>query len=523
MLFRIREKAAAAAALALVLVILPFSAVTARAAEKPEIAAQGAALYNATTGTFMFEKNADKKFYPASITKIMTALLVLENARPEEMVVFTDSATKNLESGAVSLALTTGDQVSVNDCLYGLLLKSANEVANGLAEHVAGSVPAFAEMMNSRAASLGATGTHFANPNGLTNSSHYTTPHDMALIAKACFENPDFLRYEIPTYHFPATINRPGGTTLTMGHKMLAPGGARYYPGILGGKTGYTSAAGNTLVTCVERDGVRLIAVIMKSASTHYDDTKKLLDYGFAEAEESGLTASVKNAAAAAGPSGAAVSPAASGTPAGTAAAETAAAGQQGPAAEQSQGAGTSAVVGPSAGTVHAETSAADETVLVTAPAAAEAPQGPGAAEQTAGTEAEQTSGPSAEGTAAAVQTAEGPSAAAAAAPAAAQGWHDGGSGWTFGKSDGTLARDERLVIGGFDYWFDENGIMITGWHRDRDGSWYYLRPSFGGMKKNAWIETDGEWYYVGPDGRMLTDTETPDGYRVNGEGRLVA
>lgn len=508
MALRIREKAAAAAALALVVLVLPFSAVTARAAEKPEIAAQGAALYNATTGTFLYEKNADKKFYPASITKIMTALLVLENSRPEEMVVFTDSATKNLESGAVSLDVTTGDQVSVNDCLYGLLLKSANEVANGLAEHVAGSVPAFADMMNQRAASLGATGTHFVNPNGLTNADHYTTPHDMALIAKACFENPDFIRYEIPTYHFPATINRPSGTTLTMGHKMLAPGGARYYAGILGGKTGYTRAAGNTLVTCVERDGVRLIAVIMKSASTHYDDTKKLLDYGFAEAEESGLTASVKNAAQA-GPAAGTVT-----------AAETTAAGPQGPSAEQQQASGTTAVVGPSAGIVHAETSAA-ETTAAAETSAAETNAAP---ETTAAPETVLVAAPSeaaaGPGSAGETTAAAGPSAAG---PAASQGWHDNGNGWTYGKSDGTLARDERLVIGGFDYWFDENGIMITGWHRDKDGSWYYLRPSFGGMKKNTWIETDGEWYYVGPDGRMLTDTETPDGYRVNGEGRLVA
>ena len=248
---------------------------------QPQIAAQGAALYNATTGQFLYTKNEDTQYYPASITKLMTALLVAENCDLNETVTFSATATTNLEAGAVSLNLTEGDQLTVEQCLYGLLLKSANEIGNALAEHVAGSNQAFAEMMNAKAASLGCTNTHFTNPHGLNDPNHYTTAHDMALIGQAALAN-DTVRKVASTlnYEFPAT-KKSGARTLTMGHKMLNPNDSRYYPGIIGGKTGYTSKAGNTLVTVVEQNGTRLVAVIMKSSSTHYTDTKALLDYGF--------------------------------------------------------------------------------------------------------------------------------------------------------------------------------------------------------------------------------------------------
>lgn len=272
---------------------------SAAALAQPVIEAQGAVLYDATHNRFLFEKNADTRYYPASITKLMTALLVAESCSLDDMVTFSQGAVTNLESGAVTLKVRAGDRFTVRDCLYGLLLKSANEVANGLAEHVSGSVSAFADRMNQKAAALGCTGTHFANPNGLNHAEHYTTARDMALIARAAFEN-QVVRQVASTvsYDFPATASVPTVRKLTMGHKMLNPAGAEYYAGIVGGKTGYTSLAGNTLVTCAERDGTRLIAVILKSRQTHYSDTKKLLDYGF-ELSKSG------QAGSGTGPSGA--------------------------------------------------------------------------------------------------------------------------------------------------------------------------------------------------------------------------
>lgn len=254
----------------------------AAAVTKPTVAAQSAILYDVTHDKVLFEKNADTKYYPASITKVLTALLVLEHAKLDETVTFSKTAVTNLESGAVTLSMQEGDKVSVKDCLYGLMLKSANEVANGLAEHVGGSISNFCDMMDAKAKELGCTNSNFENPNGLNNTNHLTTARDMAKIAAAAFENPEFCKIVSTTsYKFPAT-KAAGARTISMGHKMLYPNDSRYYEGILGGKTGYTSKAGNTLVTCVERDGVRFVAVVLKSQSTHYTDTKAMLDYGYA-------------------------------------------------------------------------------------------------------------------------------------------------------------------------------------------------------------------------------------------------
>ncbi len=249
---------------------------------KPTVAAEGAVLLNAATGEVLYGKNQDQQFYPASITKVMTALLVLEHCNLNDVVTFSESATTNLESGAVALGVSAGDQLTVEQCLYGLLLKSANEIGNGLAEHVSGSVSAFADLMNAKAKELGCKNTHFANPHGLNNENHKTTPYDMALILRAAVANDTFRKIDTTTsYEFPA-IKNAAAHTITMGHKMMYPTDSRYYEGIIGGKTGYTSKAGNTLVTAVERDGVRLIAVVMKASGTHYTDTKAMLDYGFA-------------------------------------------------------------------------------------------------------------------------------------------------------------------------------------------------------------------------------------------------
>lgn len=260
---------------------------------EPVVQAQGASLYNVTTGQFVFTKNADQTYYPASITKIMTALLVLEKCNLDDTVTFSETAVSNMEAGSVSLGITAGDKLTVRECLYALLLKSANEVANGLAEHTAGSISAFCTMMNERAKAIGCTNTNFENPNGLNNTNHYTTPHDMALIAAEAFKNENLCKIASTlSYKIPAT-KLAAERTVSMGHKMLYPSDARYYEGIVGGKTGYTSKAGNTLVTCAERDGVRLVAVILKSSQTHYQDTKALLDYGFNNADALGLKTGV--------------------------------------------------------------------------------------------------------------------------------------------------------------------------------------------------------------------------------------
>lgn len=251
------------------------------AVSEPTVVAEGAVLLDAASGKVLYGKNPDKQFYPASITKVMTALIVLERCNLNDTVAFSSTATTNLESGAVSLNITEGDKLTVEQCLYGLLLKSANEIGNGLAEHVAGSVSAFADLMNAKAKELGCRNTHFANPHGLNDSTHMTTPYDMALIMRAALQNATFRKIDTTTsYQFPAT-KKEAARTITMGHKMMYTTDSRYYEGIIGGKTGYTSKAGNTLVTGAERNGVRLIAVVMKAKGTQYTDTIAMLDYGF--------------------------------------------------------------------------------------------------------------------------------------------------------------------------------------------------------------------------------------------------
>jgi len=264
------------------------------AATPPSIGAQGAAVYNANTGEFLYEKNGDTQFAPASITKIMTGLLTVEQANLDDTVYFKSSAVANLDSGATTLPVRAGDSMSVRDALYAMMLKSANEVSNGLAEHIGGSVAGFSNMMNNRARELGATHTNFVNPNGLNNQNHKTTAKDMALIAAEAFRNPTFRAVAgSGSYTFTATNSKSAPSSVKMHHKMVT--GEISYDGVIGGKTGYTKSAGNTLVTAAERNGIRLVVVVLKCSGTHYDDTKKLLDYGFSIASSGGINIDSKD------------------------------------------------------------------------------------------------------------------------------------------------------------------------------------------------------------------------------------
>lgn len=269
---------------------LPELTLTAYAApswpELPEIQADGGILVDADSGAVLFEKNADQPYYPASITKILTALVILENCDMDDIVTFSNRAVNDVESGSSNMGALEGDQLSVRDCLYGLMLASANEAANALAEHCAGSIEAFVDMMNQKARELGCTGSNFANPSGLNNENHYTTARDMAIIMKAAIENPDFLEIDGSLYWKHAPIKRypdPDDpyNTIYAHHSMLKKNDSRYYAGAFAGKTGYTSLAGNTLVTCAKRDDMTLICVILNGHQTHYQDTKILFDYGF--------------------------------------------------------------------------------------------------------------------------------------------------------------------------------------------------------------------------------------------------
>lgn len=246
------------------------------------IEAEGGIVMDADSGAVLYGKNMNESYFPASITKILTALIVIENCNLDDIVTYSHNAVYNVEAGSSSAGIDEGDQLTVRDSLYAMLLKSANEAANGLAEHTAGSIEAFADMMNEKAALLGCTDSHFVNPSGLNDPEHYTSAYDMALIAQAAFQNETFTEIDSKLYYdIPPTKLNPEGIRVYPGHKMLKKNTSQYYPGIIGGKTGYTSLAGNTLVTCAERDGMKLIAVVLNGHQTHYTDTKALLDFGF--------------------------------------------------------------------------------------------------------------------------------------------------------------------------------------------------------------------------------------------------
>lgn len=250
--------------------------------ENVSIQAEGGIVMDADTGTILYGKNIHTTYYPASITKILTALIVVEQCDLNEMVTFSHNAVYNVEAGSTSAGLDEGDVISVRDCLYALLLKSANEAGNALAEHVAGSTEAFADMMNQRAASLGCQDSHFANPSGLNDPNHYVSAYDMALIGQAALNNETFMEIDSSLYYdLPVTKRNPEGARIYPGHKMLKKNLAEYYEGCLGGKTGYTSLAGNTLVTFARRNGMTLISVVLNGHQTQYIDTKALLDFGF--------------------------------------------------------------------------------------------------------------------------------------------------------------------------------------------------------------------------------------------------
>ena len=247
------------------------------------IEADGGILMDADSGCVLYGKNLHERYFPASITKILTALIIIENCNLDDVITFSHDAVYNVERGSTNAGYDTGDQLTVRDALYAMLLKSANEVANALAEHCAGSVEAFADMMNEKARSLGCQDSHFANPSGLNNPDHYTTPYDYALIAQAAFKNQTFVEFDSTTYYtLPPNSAYKEPFTVYCGHKMLKQNSGQHYDGIIGGKTGYTSLAGNTLVTCAERDGMKLITVVLNGHSTHYTDTRALLDFGFA-------------------------------------------------------------------------------------------------------------------------------------------------------------------------------------------------------------------------------------------------
>ena len=263
--------------------------------EKGSLSSASAIVMELSTGTVLYSKNIHKKHYPASITKIMTSLLTLENSSPSDVVTFTEAEAHGIETGSSSMYCVPGEKFTIEQVLYGIMLQSANEMCLVAADHVAGSVDNFVNMMNERVAQLGLKDTHFMNPNGLHNDDHYTSAYDMACIAREAWKNPSFQKIcGTRTYKVKSTNKRKAGEILggqLLNHHQMINGyetGSRYEKDyVVGGKTGYTSMAHSTLVTFAEKDGMQLVSVIMKGNSSkqgepnEYTDTAKILDFAF--------------------------------------------------------------------------------------------------------------------------------------------------------------------------------------------------------------------------------------------------
>ncbi len=264
-------------------------------------------LENLNNGAVVFEKNAGQRQYPASTTKIMTFIITAENVDnwDDTLVTITQNALEGLDSESTVMGLSEhiGEQVSVRDLLYGLMLPSGNDAALALAEHVGGSVAGFAEKMNAKAAELGCTGTHFANPHGLFDADHYSTAHDMALIAKHAMTIPGFMEICNTVYYTPNGFNTLHNTNYMLDEEE--EDGFYYYPYTQGIKTGYLDEAGRCLVTSADKDGAKYLCVCLGAAFSFEEnvnyamkDTANLYDWAFESLGEQTLLSPTDSLAA---------------------------------------------------------------------------------------------------------------------------------------------------------------------------------------------------------------------------------
>lgn len=261
------------------------------------LSSEAVLLMEASTGKVVYEKNGYEKKYPASTTKIMTAILAIEHCNLNETATASEFAINSVPSGYSTANIQIGETLSVKDLLYALMLQSANESAVILAEHVSGSQKAFANLMNEKAKELGCKNTHFINPNGIHNENHYTTAYDLALITQYAMKNQTF-RDIVKTTSFtlPATTSYPSESRTYANTNNLIIYDARnrpdnyYYKYATGVKTGYTSAAKNCLVASAEKNGIEYISVVLGASITYestgsvshrYVDTISLFDYAF--------------------------------------------------------------------------------------------------------------------------------------------------------------------------------------------------------------------------------------------------
>ncbi|MBU3189741.1 D-alanyl-D-alanine carboxypeptidase [Clostridium bowmanii] len=246
----------------------------------PTVSADSVVLMDATTGKILYEKNKNSAYPPASTTKIMTILLVLENSKLDDVV----TVSKNAEiADGSKIYITEGEKISVKELLYGLILASANDCAVALAEHISGSTEKFAKLMNEKAGSLGCKNTNFVNPNGLYDVNHKTSAYDLALIMQELTKHDEYKEMATtPSYTMASTNKCKEKRPLWNGNKLIHKGDQYYYEYCVGGKTGYTIQSKHSYIAVANKNGQKLIvSLVHDSIKTFFPDSIKLLNYGF--------------------------------------------------------------------------------------------------------------------------------------------------------------------------------------------------------------------------------------------------
>lgn len=257
-------------------------------ANAPELHSESAILFETSTGNVLYSKNATEKLYPASTTKILTAIIAIESCELDEIATVSKNAVDLVPSGYSNGGLVAGEQLSIKDLLYALMLNSANEAANVLAEHISGSIEEFAKLMNQKAKELGCTNSNFLNTNGMHDDNHYTTAVDLGIIANYCMKNETFREIvSTTTYTLPSTNKYSKNDRIMRNTNQLINRSSKYYlEEAIGIKTGFTSQAGNCLISSAKKDNIELISVTLKAGSSSKESTyrfidgKKLLEYG---------------------------------------------------------------------------------------------------------------------------------------------------------------------------------------------------------------------------------------------------
>ncbi len=245
-----------------------------------DINASAALLIDNRTNKILYSKNENEKLFPASTTKIITAILVIENYSLDEKVTASSDAIMNIPQGYATANIQVGEELTIKQLLDMLLVHSANDAANVLAEYAGGSISSFVAMMNTKINELGLTSTHFTNPYGLQDDNHFSTAHDLAVIMQYCLKNNTFKQLSgQASCAIPAT-NKSAPRKYASTNELLIAGNINYSPYVISGKTGFTSKAGGCLVSMAYHNDLELISVILNS-NDRFGDTRKLYNYGY--------------------------------------------------------------------------------------------------------------------------------------------------------------------------------------------------------------------------------------------------